>query len=125
MLSDWLRARRKALGLTQKELAEKAGVDQSAISRAERNADWNPESTTLAALERVLGEVPLSREMLMHSADAGLDAFLRTEQARDLQLAPEEIAAARRHPWFGPDEQPSMQAWFDYFRARRGLRPRG
>lgn len=46
--------RRQALGLTQRELAEKAGVQQSEISRIEQG-NANPTFQTMYALARALG----------------------------------------------------------------------
>lgn len=45
---------RKALGLTQKELAELAGVDHSTVSRIERRI-INPPARTIKALTDALG----------------------------------------------------------------------
>lgn len=49
-----IRQRRKALGLTQDELAAQIGVDQKQISNYENSKD-NPTSKTLAALADALG----------------------------------------------------------------------
>ena len=48
-----LKAWRKYLGLTQKELAERAGVTQAAISQMERSQ--NPRTETLEKLARAMG----------------------------------------------------------------------
>ncbi len=48
-----LKAWRKYLGLTQKELAERAGVTQSAISQLERSRNHHTE--TLEKLARAMG----------------------------------------------------------------------
>lgn len=53
-----LRNLRLARGLTQAELAARAGVDRSYVSRLERGQRANPSQDVLAALARVLG-VPL------------------------------------------------------------------
>ena len=52
--SEEVRARRRALGLTQHELAEAAGLTQQAVSYIERGAGV-PRVTTMLRLARVLG----------------------------------------------------------------------
>lgn len=62
-LARQLAARRRALHLTQTQLAERTGIDQAEISRIERG-QANPTTATLGALTRALGVdirlVPLS-----------------------------------------------------------------
>jgi len=53
-LAQQLAARRRALQLTQKQLAEMAGIDQAEISRIERG-QANPTTVTLGTLTRALG----------------------------------------------------------------------
>ena len=53
-LARQLAAQRRALRLTQKQLAERAGIDQAEISRIERG-QANPTTATLGALARALG----------------------------------------------------------------------
>ena len=53
-LARQLAAQRRALRLTQKQLAERAGIDQAEISRIERG-QANPTTATLGALTRALG----------------------------------------------------------------------
>lgn len=57
-LSATLRTLRRTRGLTQAELAARAGVDRSYVSLLERGQRWNPSREVLTALARVL-EVPL------------------------------------------------------------------
>jgi DNA-binding XRE family transcriptional regulator len=52
-LARQLGARRREQHLTQKQLAELSGIDQSEISRIER-AQGNPTAATLGALTRAL-----------------------------------------------------------------------
>lgn len=52
---DFLRARRLANGLSQTQLARRAGTSQAAISAIERN-EREPSIPTLAGLLRVMGE---------------------------------------------------------------------
>ncbi len=54
ILAERLKACRKALGLTQRELAEQAGMDQGHISRLE-NDGKGASTEKLQALARVLG----------------------------------------------------------------------
>jgi len=53
-LARQLAAQRRALHLTQKQLAEMTGVDQAEISRIERG-QANPTAATLGMLTRALG----------------------------------------------------------------------
>lgn len=52
-LARQLAARRRALELTQKQLAEMTGIDQAEISRIERG-QANPTTATLGTLTRAL-----------------------------------------------------------------------
>lgn len=53
-LARQLAARRRALHLTQKQLAEMTAIDQAEISRIERG-QANPTTATLGTLTRALG----------------------------------------------------------------------
>jgi transcriptional regulator with XRE-family HTH domain len=53
-LARQLAAQRRALHLTQKQLAEMTGIDQAEISRIERG-QANPTTATLGTLTRALG----------------------------------------------------------------------
>ncbi len=52
-----LRNRRLRAGLTQQELADKAGTTQTTVARIERDA-VEPEVTTIRKLSRALGVTP-------------------------------------------------------------------
>lgn len=54
MLSDVIRTRRQALGLTQEGLAARLGVSAPAVNKWERSIHY-PDITLLPALARVLG----------------------------------------------------------------------
>ena len=64
-----LRDRRVAHGLSQAQLARRAGTTQAAISRIERG-EVSPTFTTLLALFDALGEVP---ELSVRRAEGGHD----------------------------------------------------
>src|SRR4051794_35126977 len=53
-LARQLAAQRRALRLTQKQLADRTGIDQAEISRIERG-QANPTTATLGTLTRALG----------------------------------------------------------------------
>jgi transcriptional regulator with XRE-family HTH domain len=53
-----LLAARKAAGLTQEQLEERSGVDQTTISRLEREADSNPTPDTVKRLAKALRIAP-------------------------------------------------------------------
>jgi len=46
-VSDYFRNHRKELGLTQQQLADKAGVSLSCVKRFEANKPYNPFGTTI------------------------------------------------------------------------------
>jgi transcriptional regulator with XRE-family HTH domain len=65
--------RRQALGLTQRQLAERSGVQQSEISRIE-GGNANPTFQTVQALARSLGaEVHLVRRRTKRRASLSVD----------------------------------------------------
>lgn len=54
-LAERLRARRKAASLTQAELAERAGVSQSVVSRLENGTTTEATWSVMAAIAKALG----------------------------------------------------------------------
>jgi transcriptional regulator with XRE-family HTH domain len=120
-----LREVREARGLTQGELASRAGVTQSAISQIESGARPNPNLMTLRLLERALGDPPvrLAYEVVPpERAVASLQRFLTTAAAAELEMTTAEIDDIKRCIWFGEHEEPSDQAWADFVRLRRRVR---
>lgn len=79
-----VRSARKQAGLTQAELAERAGVTQSVIARLERGAG-NP---TFLTLERVLHAA--GRRLELSAAHQGLRTVDETLIERQLALPPAE-----------------------------------
>ncbi len=73
---------RKAAGLTQEELAEKAGVSQAAVSRIEKMA----ESVTLRQLKQVAEALGVSPSDLLSDRGATEAALVR----RFRQLSPDQ-----------------------------------
>jgi len=53
---DWIRNRRVALGMTQQECANRAGISRTYLSNLERGVSANPTWTIVARLSRVLGK---------------------------------------------------------------------
>jgi transcriptional regulator with XRE-family HTH domain len=89
-----VRSARKQAGLTQAELAERAGVTQSVIARLERGGG-NP---TFLTLERVLHAA--GHRLELSAAHQGLRTVDETLIARQLALSPvERLRAldARQH----------------------------
>jgi transcriptional regulator with XRE-family HTH domain len=70
-LADRLRARRKSADLTQVELAERAGVSQSVVSRLESGTTTEASWSVMAAIAKALGATP--EELLEGSAPATAD----------------------------------------------------
>jgi predicted ATPase/DNA-binding XRE family transcriptional regulator len=101
---EWLRARRKALDLTQFELAEKAGCAEDTIGRIEAGTR-RPSKQVAALLAEALG-VPLqSRADFVRFAREGItpvmpgaDYGLRTRSVRKAQRAPESAIRAAPAP---------------------------
>jgi transcriptional regulator with XRE-family HTH domain len=74
-----VRDRRRAHGLTQAQLALRAGTTQAALSRLERD-ELSPRFDSVARLLAALGEVPrLSATRPKHGVDAG---HLAAQRAR-------------------------------------------
>lgn len=95
-----LKDARKRLGLRQEDVAEKLGVEQSAVSRWETNKGL-PETPTLFRLA-VLVEIPI--EELVVGADQAYDRWRRDL----LRHAPGEASAP--HPKGGSDVPASARA---------------
>ncbi|WP_103110663.1 helix-turn-helix transcriptional regulator [Brevibacillus reuszeri] len=55
MASDYVRNRRKELGLTQQQLAAKADVSVKVVQKFEANRPYDPIHTTFAEFFRALG----------------------------------------------------------------------
>ncbi|MGQ0824997.1 MAG: helix-turn-helix domain-containing protein [Actinomycetota bacterium] len=84
-----IRDARRAAGITQAELARRAGTTQSMISRWERGHD-EPRLATLAAILRACGYEP---ELVMRRDD-GVD---RAQIRQHLAMTPEQrLASVRR-----------------------------
>jgi transcriptional regulator with XRE-family HTH domain len=53
-LGTRVRERREAIGMTQQDVAEKTGIQQTLISRIERGVNANPHADVLLRLARAL-----------------------------------------------------------------------
>jgi transcriptional regulator with XRE-family HTH domain len=73
--------RRQHLGLTQRQLAQKSGIQQSEISRIE-GADANPTLQTITALARALGLQFQLTKPLGRKGSAGRKAARNTQVVR-------------------------------------------
>ncbi len=89
-IGDGLRLRRKELGLSLRDLAERLGVSPSLISQIERGRA-NPSVSTLYA---IVGELDISLDELLFNerrpADAAADAVAYDEDGGDAGAAPTE-----------------------------------
>ena len=63
MITNKVKERREALGMTQEELSEKSGVSRTMISKLETNQKVDCKLSTLVALSKVLGQ-PISEIFL-------------------------------------------------------------
>lgn len=120
-----LREIRETRGLTQGELASRAGITQSAVSQIESGARPNPNIMTLRLLERALGDPPvrLAYELVApERSHASLQRFLQTSLAASLNIAGDEVEDLKCCVWYGEHEEPSDEAWYDFVRLRRRVR---
>jgi transcriptional regulator with XRE-family HTH domain len=69
-----LAAYREALGWTKTQLAERAGLDPSSVSRLE-GGSRTPERSTIDTLAAAMKLTPVERERLLASADFRSDAW--------------------------------------------------
>ncbi len=82
---EWLRLQRQSAGLSQRELAEKAGISRRAISDIERGAHLAPYHHTVQAIYRAMP--PLQNERIEESLVAARRRAPR-QAVPKLQLAP-------------------------------------
>lgn len=118
-----VRATREALGISQAELADRAGMTRAHLSRLETGNRRRINVEVLARIEAALGLMPCSL-MPRLSVDASLDDFLASAIAQELAVTGPEADALRSASWYGPGEQPSALAWQQLLLARRALRAR-
>jgi transcriptional regulator with XRE-family HTH domain len=96
-----VRSARKSAGLTQAELAERAGVTQPVIARLERGGG-NPTFTTL---ERVLHAA--GHRLELSAVHQGLRTVDETLIAQQLALSPAERIRARGDRTHAPQRESS------------------
>lgn len=87
-LGQRLRARRKALSLTQSELASRAGVSQSTVVRTEKD-ETVPDGATLLAFARELG---VTIPFLVAGLDDSTDLSMPERPARGAHEGSDELA---------------------------------
>jgi transcriptional regulator with XRE-family HTH domain len=104
------------LGWTQSELARRSGLPASVINRIITGERPNPTIKTTKAIESALQLATQGK----HQSE--LDRFLLSDLARDMALSDDEVRALRALVWWMEGETPTLQAWGDFVRARRGLR---
>lgn len=94
---SWLRLQREAAGLTQEELAERAGLSVRAISNLERDRTRKPHPDSLRRIVRSLGLAEA----------AGTDLTLRYRAARNnASSLPSTPAQGQGHPLVTPGREP-------------------
>lgn len=98
---------RAELGISQAELAERAGVDKGTISRLETGHSW-PWATKRALIEKALALKPgelarVRKEALAAAAVVNLPEEIRPADVYEERIVasdlsyPEKVAAVRRH----------------------------
>jgi transcriptional regulator with XRE-family HTH domain/tetratricopeptide (TPR) repeat protein len=115
---SWLRLQREAAGLTQEELAERAGLSVRAISNLERDRTRKPHPDSLRRLARSLGLTEAtSKELILryrvgrHDASSPLSAPARDHGHR-LVTAGREPGAVARGSLVVPRQLPAAVAPF-------------
>jgi transcriptional regulator with XRE-family HTH domain len=117
-----LREVREARGLTQGQLAARAGITQSAVSQIESGVRPNPNLMTLHLLERALGDPPVRLAYVDVAPSPGREAcekFLKSKLAREFNLTQAEADELCQWQWYGSGEVPSEESWADFVRLRR------
>lgn len=98
---SWLRLQREAAGLTQEELAERAGLSVRAISNLECDRTRKPHPDSLRRVARNLGLTEA----------AGTELILRYRVGRhDASSLPSAPAQDQGHPLATPDREPGAVA---------------
>ena len=96
-ISTRISAARKALGITQEELAERAGVTSRTIQRLE-NAESTPRAFTLRKIADVLGlelsELTINQEPVSTTVNAGTDEDSTTGTPKSEDLPVSQRAAS-------------------------------
>ncbi|MFZ1554100.1 MAG: helix-turn-helix domain-containing protein, partial [Anaerolineae bacterium] len=87
IFNQWLKQRRKALGLTQKELAQQAGCAEVTLRKIEAG-DFHPSAPLAASLARAVGATDVDLPSLVTLA-RGLDT--------DLASAARQLVPSRPH----------------------------
>lgn len=83
-LGETIRKRRKELGLTQLQLAEAGGVDESYVSKIETGRlPYTPSEETLRLMARKLEMDPLQLLSLARKAPSELRSVAESESARE------------------------------------------
>src|SRR4051794_35363722 len=93
-----LRDHRRAAGLTQEALAERAGLSPRSISEVERGGDHVPRRDTVALLVRALDLSPTEREVFKNMADDRRPRRAFGRRTDPPQGAPPDEPAKHQHP---------------------------
>jgi len=117
-VADHVRTRRGELGLTQQQLADKAGVDTGTISSLERAGTW-PWAKNRAAIERALGWGTGSLSEIRRGGNPIIDRAAEPASARYLDPAEQHIADT---PGLTPQEKEALIAVMRSVREAGGRR---
>ena len=100
-IGRFLRSKRFELGLTQKEVAARAGISQQALSNIEIGLRL-PRSDTIERLEKVIGEIPAHLISYPQPRNKGVPFFSKkrtnalgkfvTKRRLELHLTQEQVA---------------------------------
>jgi transcriptional regulator with XRE-family HTH domain len=116
-LGNRIRDLRLARGLTQQALAEKVGVDDTYISKIERDVlPYPPSTATLQRLAQVLGGDALDFMALAKRAPTGFESLTGAPAAREFLRAASEMPLAEKD-WM------ELTAFLNRRRKRKGRSP--
>ncbi|MBK9231760.1 MAG: helix-turn-helix transcriptional regulator [Anaerolineae bacterium] len=101
IFNQWLKQRRKALGLTQKELAQQAGCAREVTLRKIEAGDFHPSAPLAASLARAVGATDVDLPSLVTLA-RGLDTDLASAAPARAEPSPQPAASTHAAAWPRP-----------------------
>lgn len=97
-IGDNMRILRERQGMTITELAEKAGVSRSQLTKLEKGSQKNPGIETIVAMATALG-VPIE-ELVFGESDENEEMKAQLRAISELKPAQREVAKQMLRTWF-------------------------
>lgn len=119
-IGDQIKTIRRALGMTQAQLAERSGLAQSMIARIEKDEKWNPNFTTINKLAEALNcsftgqlipkkDIPIFLEeqserlarkiVAISSGSFAIESQLPSQQVIEEQILQTKKDLLEKHKW--------------------------